>query len=60
MRSETCIAESRVLRQSSFLQSFLDSLGDVYCRVFHNSISRPVDGAYRCWTCLREFETEWK
>ena len=30
-----------------------------HCRLIHRSISRPVNGKYRCWHCLREFETGW-
>ena len=60
MRLETCIAEPRILARSPLLRSFVGSVGQVYCRLFHNSISRPVEGIYRCWTCLREFETHWK
>ncbi len=33
--------------------------GRLYCRLFHRAISRPVNGRYRCWTCLREFEPGW-
>lgn len=29
------------------------------CRLMHRSISRPVNGKYLCWTCLREFHVEW-
>lgn len=35
------------------------SIGNLYCRAFHRSISRPVNGKYRCWQCLREFDMEW-
>jgi hypothetical protein len=31
----------------------------LYCHLFHRTISRPVEGKYRCWKCLREFELEW-
>ena len=37
----------------------LNSLAKQRCRLIHRSISRPVQGKYRCWTCLREFDTEW-
>jgi hypothetical protein len=60
MRSERCIAEPRVLARGSFLRGIVSSLGQAYCRLFHNSISRPVEGNYRCWTCLREFDINWK
>jgi hypothetical protein len=34
-------------------------VGNLYCRVFHRSISRPVRGKYHCWKCQREFKLEW-
>jgi hypothetical protein len=34
-------------------------LGSLRCRLFHGQISRPVNGHYRCWTCLREFRAGW-
>jgi hypothetical protein len=34
-------------------------VGNLYCQLFHRSISRPVNGRYRCWKCLREFELRW-
>ena len=37
----------------------LSSLAMVHCRVMHKAVSRPVNGKYRCWSCLREFETGW-
>jgi hypothetical protein len=37
----------------------LKTAGKLYCRMFHRAISRPVEGKYRCWKCLREFELEW-
>ena len=38
---------------------FAKSLAKVHCRLMHKSVSRPVNGKYRCWSCLQEFETEW-
>ena len=35
------------------------TLAQYHCRLVHRSISRPVAGKYRCWQCLREFDTEW-
>jgi len=35
------------------------AVGNHYCRTFHRAISRPVNGRYRCWLCLREFELRW-
>ncbi len=34
-------------------------LAGTLCRTMHRSISRPVNGKYRCWTCLREFPVSW-
>jgi len=34
--------------------------GDLYCRTFHRAISRPANGKYRCWRCLREFDVGWR
>jgi len=39
--------------------TFLESLAEVQCRMMHKAVSRPVNGKYRCWTCLREFESNW-
>jgi hypothetical protein len=41
------------------LKTFLQTLAIQRCRLIHGSISRPVAGKYRCWHCLREFETDW-
>ncbi len=35
------------------------SLGRLRCRLIHKAISHPVNGKYRCWTCLQEFDTNW-
>jgi hypothetical protein len=35
------------------------AVGNLYCRTFHREISRPVNGRYRCWRCLREFDLGW-
>ena len=35
------------------------SLAQIHCRVMHKAVSRPVNGKYRCWTCLQEFDTTW-
>jgi hypothetical protein len=31
----------------------------LFCRMFHRSISLPVNNVYRCWRCLNEFEIDW-
>lgn len=36
-----------------------ESLSKLRCRLLHKSVSMPVKGKYRCWTCLREFDTTW-
>jgi transposase-like protein len=35
------------------------TVGNLYCQLVHRSISRPVNGRYRCWKCLREFQLRW-
>lgn len=37
----------------------LSGLGAAYCRLFHNSLSLPVNHKVRCWKCLREFDVNW-
>lgn len=44
---------------SESVRALLQSLSLYRCRLIHNSISHPVNGKYRCWRCLREFETGW-
>jgi len=31
-----------------------------WCRHFHTGISRPFQGAYHCWHCLREYKAPWQ
>ncbi|MFB3827125.1 MAG: hypothetical protein ACE15B_10165 [Bryobacteraceae bacterium] len=40
-------------------RSALSALGNRYCRLFHNSLSLPVNHKTRCWKCLREFHVSW-
>lgn len=35
------------------------SIAKLHCELMHKSLSRPVNGKYRCWTCLKEFDTNW-
>ncbi|HJT86319.1 MAG TPA: hypothetical protein VJ732_00650 [Bryobacteraceae bacterium] len=42
----------------AFWTTQLRNLARYRCQLVHRSISRPVNGKYRCWTCLREFETD--
>ena len=57
--SESCIGNSAVNPLSTALYKFAANVGNLYCRLFHRSIFLPVNGRYRCWKCLREFELEW-
>ncbi len=41
-----------------FWSALSHDLAKYRCQLVHKSISRPVNGKYRCWTCLKEFETE--
>ena len=43
----------------AFWSSMAKSLAQIHCRVMHKSVSRPVNGKYRCWTCLQEFDSIW-
>ncbi len=42
-----------------YLREVLTVLGVARCRLMHRAISRPVNGRYRCWVCLREFPARW-
>ena len=42
-----------------FWASLSKSVGKLHCRLVHKAISHPVNGKYRCWTCLQEFDTNW-
>ncbi|GEM_PF-1936585 len=44
---------------TEFVKAVTQTVGQYHCRLMHGSISRPVAGKYRCWRCLREFETNW-
>ena len=57
--SESCTAANPQIASTNFFRELVVSAGNLYCRVFHNSISRPVAGRYRCWKCLRDFEMDW-
>ena len=57
--SESALQQTQVESQIPFHQRLFASAGNLYCRLFHKSISRPVLGKYRCWKCLREFDLEW-
>jgi hypothetical protein len=61
MNASESILESP--RKSSFWTETCSRIiavtGNIYCRAFHKTISRPVNGKYRCWRCLREFDLGW-
>lgn len=58
--SESCLPRNRPMDWPvAIWNRLLTKVGNGYCRIFHKSISRPVQGRYRCWTCLREFELRW-
>jgi len=38
---------------------WLRALGEIHCRFFHGSVSRPVQGKYQCWKCLRQYKIGW-
>jgi hypothetical protein len=59
--SESCSIGNRsaVLPPMVFCSLVRMKVGNVYCRLFHRSISHPVNGKYRCWKCLREFQLKW-
>lgn len=47
------------------MKQLLEQLGVLWCRTFHNNrktnrpnISRPINGKYCCWTCLREYSVD--
>ena len=54
--SDTCLENPRSV---TFWAAAYASIGNIFCRTFHGAISRPVNGKYRCWKCLREFDLEW-
>ena len=57
--SESALTRNLGVEQLTMYQRLFVTAGTLYCQLFHNSISRPVAGKYRCWKCLREFELKW-
>jgi hypothetical protein len=58
--SESWSAVGSILLPATAVHNLLyTKVGNVYCRLFHRSISRPVNGKYHCWKCLREFQLGW-
>ena len=56
--SATLSHSTTTVRRSAWQQIFA-TFGNLHCRLFHDAISRPVAGKYRCWNCLREFDLDW-
>ena len=58
--AEVCLerVEPR-LSERTLWAALSQGLAKFQCQLLHKSISRPVNGKYRCWTCLREFESNW-
>jgi hypothetical protein len=57
--TESVLTQTPVSVGTPIRHRFFARVGNLYCRLFHKNISRPVAGKYRCWKCLREFELEW-
>jgi hypothetical protein len=58
--SESCLEGTRPSPRTTVANEWLFSnVSRLYCRLFHRSISRPVNGKYRCWKCLQQFEIRW-
>ena len=47
---------SMMIRQAIKL---MNKIGTMWCRLMHKSVSWPVHGHYRCWTCMRQYEVPW-
>jgi hypothetical protein len=59
--SESSVAEqNRIITLAAIFEHTIAAVGAMYCRCFHEAISRPVNGKYRCWRCLKEFQLEWR
>ena len=58
--SESCLERNRLVDFPVRIWNHpVTTLGNLYCRIFHRSISRPIQGRYHCWKCLREFQLRW-
>jgi hypothetical protein len=59
--AEVCLdkPESPRFAVGEFLNTVWRALAQRRCQFLHDQISRPVNGKYRCWTCQREFDTDW-
>jgi hypothetical protein len=56
---ELCLSSRRYAAWAAVLAQGINAVGRLYCRHFHGAISHPINGRYRCWRCLREFDLEW-
>jgi len=58
---ELCHPQTASSRPStgSLWSTLRKRLAKTRCRMFHRYISLPVKGKYRCWTCLKEYDTDW-
>jgi hypothetical protein len=54
-----CLEGAQPAIASPPFHKLVATVGDLYCRTFHRSISRPVNGKYHCWRCMKEFEVRW-
>ena len=57
--SEACLTRPTTDTRRPIAARLLATTGNLYCRIFHRAISRPVRGKYHCWKCLRQFDLEW-
>lgn len=44
---------------SSAVSSLISKAGSAWCELMHQEIMWPVEGYYRCRTCLREYPVAW-
>lgn len=48
------------------MKQLFDRIAVLWCRARHNrkdgrpNISRPINGKYTCWTCLRSYQIDGK
>jgi hypothetical protein len=42
------------------LLKWFDMLEEAWCRMAHPDVTWPVQGKYRCQTCLREYGVDWE
>lgn len=41
------------------MRAILARLAWLWCRIFHERISWPINGHYTCWECLRRHRVTW-